>query len=337
MTNRKIGIAEVARAAGVSTATVDRVLNGRGGVRPEKEERILETARALRLDRALDLRPARTLKIGVLIQPPKNPFHAALREGFDLAARIYAGLNIQLLVQHLDQQDHAGSAARISALIGQRDGLILSSPEDPRIIDAVRRFSAKAPVVTLATDLEGSGRQVFIGPDDDRGGRTAADLMGLFLPKGGRVIMVAGMLSNIGQRTRQAGFRSLLAARHPQVELVRTLETGEDGDMAGRMVEQAVRTDPAIRGIYHASAGALAIVTALERLGRQQDMAIITHELTPNRRRLLKERRLSAVIDQKPLLETRLAVEAMARLLGRLPGVAESVISESQIFMPEML
>ncbi|MCY1312245.1 hypothetical protein D9M70_626500 [compost metagenome] len=75
----------------------------------------------------------------------------------------------------------------------------------------------------------------------------------------------------------------------------------------------------------------------LERLNRARDMAIITHELTPNRRRLLKERKLSAVIDQKPLLETRLALEAMARLLGRLPGVAESAITESQIFMPEML
>ena len=335
--SRKIGIAEVARAAGVSTATVDRVLNGRGGVRPDKEERIIETARALGLDRALDLRPARTLKIAVLIQAPKNPFHATLREGFDLAARLYAGLNIQLLFLHIDQIDHAGSAARISGLIGQRDGLIISSPEDPRIIDAVRRFAQTGPVVTLATDLGDSGRSLFIGPDDERGGRAAADLMGLFLPGGGRVLMVAGLLSNTGQRARQVGFRNLLAERHPRLTLVRTLETGEDGEAAGRLVEQALHADPGITGIYHASAGALPICEALDRLGRGRNLPVITHELTPNRRRLLKERRLAAVIDQKPVLEARLAVEAMARLLGRLPGVAESVICESQIFMPEML
>ena len=51
----KVSITDVARAAGVSTATVDRVLNLRGGVRPDKEERIIETARALVLDRALSL------------------------------------------------------------------------------------------------------------------------------------------------------------------------------------------------------------------------------------------------------------------------------------------
>lgn len=334
MTHRKIGIAAVARAAGVSTATVDRVLNGRGGVRREKEERILETARALGLDRALDLRPARTLRIGVLIQPPKNPFHAALRDGFDQAARIYAALNMQLMVLHLDQQDHAGSAGRIAALIGQRDGLILSSPEDPRIIAAVRRFAEKAPVVTLATDLAGSGRQVFVGPDDHRGGRAAADLMGLFVPQGGRVIMVAGLLDNAGQRARAAGFRALLAERHPGLDLARILETGEDPAAAARVTEAALRQDPGICGIYHASAGALPIAEALDRLGRR-GMAFITHELTPNRRQLLQQRRLSAVIDQKPLLEARLAVEMMARLLGRLPGTAESVTTETQIFMPE--
>ena len=55
----KVSITDVARAAGVSTATVDRVLNLRGGVRPDKEERIIETARALVLDRALSHRGPR--------------------------------------------------------------------------------------------------------------------------------------------------------------------------------------------------------------------------------------------------------------------------------------
>ena len=78
---------DVAKAAGVSLSTVDRVLNGRGGVAADKERRVLEWARKLRLDRALDQRAARTLRIAVLIQPPENPFHAAIQAAFKAANR----------------------------------------------------------------------------------------------------------------------------------------------------------------------------------------------------------------------------------------------------------
>ena len=44
---KKTVIADIAAAAGVSTATVDRVLNRRGGVSPEKEGRVLDWARKL--------------------------------------------------------------------------------------------------------------------------------------------------------------------------------------------------------------------------------------------------------------------------------------------------
>ena len=44
---RKTTARDVAEAAGVSPATVDRVLNGRGGVSPDKEKRVLDWARRL--------------------------------------------------------------------------------------------------------------------------------------------------------------------------------------------------------------------------------------------------------------------------------------------------
>ena len=87
MRSRKTTLSDVAREAGVSLSTVDRVLNGRGGVAPSKANRILSAARRLGLDRALSLRPSRMLRIAVAIQPPTNPFHAQLRQGIDSQAR----------------------------------------------------------------------------------------------------------------------------------------------------------------------------------------------------------------------------------------------------------
>ena len=336
MRKTKVNFEDIATAAEVSVATVDRVINRRGGVRPEKEERILAAARSLGLDRLLSHRPARTLRIGVLLQSPKNPFHAALREGFTAAAPLSNSLNLQLHIQPTDPRDPPDPARRIDALIGQREALIVSLPDDPCVSAALRRFAETGPVVTLVTDIADSGRSHFIGPDDTRGGRIAGDLMGLLLgPEGGNVLMVRGHAENTGQRQRQSGFCTLLAERHPATRLVQVLETGEDSDLVGRLVEKALLQDPSIRGIYQASTGTVQICDALRRLGRVEETVIIAHELTPNRKQLLIERRIHAIIDQKPALEARIALETVARLLGRLEGQPEPQAVETQIFMAE--
>ena len=219
---------------------------------------------------------------------------------------------------------------------GQREALIASLPDDPRVSAALRRFAETGPVVTLVTDIADSGSSHFIGPDDYRGGRIAGDLMGLLMrPEGGNVLMIGGHAENTGQRQRQAGFRAILSARHPEPRLVQVLETGGDGDLVGRMVEKALLQDGSIRGIYQASTGTQQICDAVQRIGRAEGMVIVAHELTPNRKKLLIERRLHAVIDQKPDLEARLAFDAVARLLGRLEGTTEPQAVETQIFMAE--
>ncbi|KAA3498432.1 LacI family DNA-binding transcriptional regulator [Agrobacterium tumefaciens] len=335
MTARKISISDVAKAAGVSTATVDRVLNNRGGVRTDKEDRVLATARALGIDRALDRTPSRALRVAVLIQPPVNPFHASLREGIDLASRMYATLNVQFFVHHIDPRKPAAIAAAVRDCRSY-DGLVITSPDDIRVREAVAFLSRNVPVVTLATDLTDCGRAAYVGPNDRQAGRVAGDLMGLFLGRqGGRVVVVAGSRDITGHREREAGFRDIMTERYPECSLAVVLETGENQEEAGRVVEIAFRDDPGLRGIYHLSAGTLPIVSALQRLGRTDNTVVITHELTPNRRMLLKSRKINAVIDQRPLLEARLAVETIAKLLGRMPGEAVSISTDIQIFLAE--
>ncbi|OLP56311.1 LacI family transcriptional regulator [Rhizobium rhizosphaerae] len=335
MVARKVSITDVAKAAGVSIATVDRVLNNRGGVRTDKEDRVLAAARALGIDRALDRTPSRTLRVAVLIQPPTNPFHASLREGIDLASRMYATLNIKFFVKHIDPTKVEAIASLVHAL-GPYDGLIITSPDDERIREAISKISLKIPVVTLVDDVGGSGRSAHIGPDNRQCGRVAGDLMGLFLGnEGGQVLIIAGSKAITGHREREAGFREVISERYPLCSVYAVLETGEDQDNAGRIVELAFFKNRGIKGIYHFSSGALSIVNALQQMGNLERTVVITHELTSNRRMLLRARKLRAVIDQKPLLEARLAVETMAKLLGRLAGQASSISTDIQIFLTE--
>jgi LacI family transcriptional regulator len=138
-----------------------------------------------------------------------------------------------------------------------------------------------------------------------------------------------------GHRAREAGFRAVLADFHPAVQLGDVLESREDPERAGLLARRALKADPGLRGIYHATAGATAVVEALRGLGRADGCVFITHELSGQRRALLRERAIDAVIDQNPALEAQVAVETMARLLGRLEGDPVTTFTDFRIFMAE--
>lgn len=332
---RKTTAKDVALAAGVSASTVDRVLNGRGGVDPDKEKRVIEWARKLKLDRALRHRIARTLRVAVLIQSPANPFYAEVQNAFAAANRAYSDFNMQFLVHHFDPRRPALIARTIRELGSRRDGLIVTSPHSDAVADAIGAVSVAIPVITLATDIRDSGRQAYVGPDDRRAGRVAGDLMGRFLaPEGGDIVMIAGLLSLIGNEEREMGFRSVLRERYPECRVAVVLESQEQSERAGELVREALLQNPGIKGVYNVSAGAPPVVAALKALHRE-DVVFITHELTPDRRELLRQGLIDAIIDQNPEFEVRAAIETMARLVGRLDGPSSNTIAPVHIHMIE--
>lgn len=69
---------DIARQAGVGTATVERVLNGRGGVRPELVEKVISAARRLNYPRKLPETHRGLLRIEALMVRPDTTFYRRL-------------------------------------------------------------------------------------------------------------------------------------------------------------------------------------------------------------------------------------------------------------------
>ena len=85
----------------------------------------------------------------------------------------------------------------------------------------------------------------------------------------------------------------------------------------------------------YASAGAQTVVDALKALGRARDVVFITHELTDDRRTLLRDGLIDAIIDQNPEFEVRTAVETIGFLLGCLDAAPPTTIAPINIHMIE--
>jgi LacI family transcriptional regulator, galactose operon repressor len=315
---RKPSMEDVAKASGVSYSTVERVLNGRGGVARDKEARVLEWARKLKLDRALDEVSVRWLRIAILTQKPSSPYYVALRQGFELAQKSFETHRVVCHLTFFDDLEPQSIAAVMTRASQKADAMIIVAYEHPVVVDAVSRIAQKIPIVTVASDLPNTGRLAYVGIDNRCAGRVAGELMGRFLgSEGGEVIVVAGLRTYLGHEERDGAFRSVLRRRFPSCEVVATVESREDEKSTERLTRDAFRKYPRLRGIYNISVGDEGIARALRALKREHSTVLIGHELTQISRQLLIEGVMDAVLDQSPFVEAVRAVEAILSYYNR--------------------
>jgi LacI family transcriptional regulator len=334
---RKTTINDVAARAGVSRATADRVLNRRGGVSAEKERAVLNSARALGLDRNLDVVQAKMLRVCVLMQSPENPFYERLGHGFREANLAFETQKICTYVNHIDVLAPERIRYQLQRTAREYDALIIVAPASESTIDAVRIIATRIPVVTLATDLPvGAGHQ-YVGPDNHKAGRLAGELMGRMLGRaGGNVLVVAGLREFSGHVERKSGFIDVLTSDFPRCRIVVEIDNLDQGAKAADDVATALGRHPNISGIYNISQGNDAIVRRIEALGAaRRKVVFICHDLTSTTKALLRSRQIDVVIDQDPLLEARRAVELILQHYGRLAGRQVSGATPLHVFFRE--
>lgn len=313
---KKTNLTQIAEYAGVSISTVDRVLNQRGGVSKKREELVLEWATKLGLDRASFRSFIKTIKVAVLLEPTKNPFFKELKASFEDLSGIVPNVSFQCFFHYVDVQDLTDTASKIPAIAQRYDALIILAPDEPVLANALAQATQLIPVVTMVTDIPQSGRIAYVGPDNRQMGRTAGELMGRFIGKdGGNVLVVLGLQRFVGHEEREMGFRSVLRDRFRSLKIVDCLESSEDSITAGKLVSTALDDDPSIRGIYNVSAGNTQICNAIADHQKSGEIVLITHELTPDRRILLREGKIDAILDQNPRLEIQRAYEVISQYL----------------------
>jgi LacI family transcriptional regulator len=317
----KTTIRDVAREAGVSRATADRVLNRRGGVSKRKERAVLECAKRLGLDRNFEALPATQLRVCVLMKPPQNPFYELLSRGFREANLLFAPQAITAYVSHIDVLAPEAICELLQTIQARYDALVIVAPSHAGTVETLRLISERIPVVTLSTDLPLHVPHYYVGLDNYRAGRMAGELMGRLLgPEGGKVLLVAGLSEFSGHVERKQGFQSILRTDYPACTVSAAIETLDQNELAAKAVATALKADPSIRGIYNISQGNDDITLRIDGMGISEKLVIVCHDLTQVTRRLLLARRIDAVIDQDPVLEARRAMEAILHHYGRVRG-----------------
>jgi len=203
---REATIRDVAARAGVSVATVSRVLTGSAPVADPTRERVHEAVRTLGYAPhagARSLSSRRTGALGVVLPDLHGEFFSELLRGVDTMAQRHRH---HVLVSS-SHHDARGVGAAVRAMRGRVDGLVVMSPD----VDAhalAEHLPTGLPVVLV--NGEAPGADVHELRVDNYGGarRMTAHLLALGHR---RVAHACGPRHNFDARERLRGYRAALA------------------------------------------------------------------------------------------------------------------------------
>ena len=332
---------DLARHAGVSLATVDRVLNGRPGVRPEKRALVTTAIEALGFVRdlgAANLAKGRVYPLAFVVPAGDNSFMRQLTAEIGEARARGSVERTRIELVSVPPFDAPALVEALDRLEAQPSaGVALVATDDPAVVAAVDRLKAAGiPVVTLVSDLPESGRDHFVGVDNVAAGRTAASLLGRFVgARPGRLLVLSGSMRVRDHRQRLDGFSAVIAERFPGLAVLPVLEGRDDPALAGRLVEEALAADPGIVGLYSLGGGNRGLVEALQRRGKPGP--VVAHELTATTRAALDAGLFDAVLNQDPGHEVRSAIRVLKAKADGLPVIAAQERIRIDIFLKDNL
>lgn len=319
--NQKSRIIDIALQAGVSTATVDRVLNGRGGVRGSTEQKVQAAIRTLQ---------------GALSRPQIIPSVASNGE-IDVVMAGGSGFANETVARELlkiarDRSVRLRSTyprkldphALVEALRVRREegssGIIVQALDHPLVRQEIAAIHvAGIPVISLLTRLPGVETLGYVGLDNEAAGRSAGLLMNrLIREPGGVAVFACGPIYHSHEQ-REGGFRKILRQEREDLTLLPQFESRDDPDRSYRMARNLLASKPDLKGLLNIGSGNRGIEKALLESGRQHEIIYICFNLTPLTRQALQSGVLDAVVHQDMGRAAHGAINAMINHISGRP------------------
>lgn len=290
-------IKEIARQAGLGTATVDRVINNRPNASPQARKRVELALRELKAQEAQLAATGRRVFLDVLAEAPKR-FSREIRVAAETALRSFSGTAIRVRFQFQEIMSEAETLAALERIAHRgSQGLCLKARDTPAIRAMVERLSrAGIPVYTLVTDLPGSVRQGYFGLDNAQAGRIAAYLMAQSLPERGATVLTSRSQDSFrGETDRLTAFRDLLTSLKPGVHFMDATGGAGMTVATARSLDAILAREEAVTAVYSMGGGNAAILRKLSECG-QRPLVYVAHDLDRENRLLLAKSAISYVL-----------------------------------------
>ena len=295
---------DLAKAAGVSLATVDRVLNTRTGVRQATVERVNRASENIGYVRdlsAANLARSKEYKLVFVLPDHNDQFIERICRSIE-EARVALGRERTILsIIQFPSNDPHKTVHEIDKIANTGvDGIAIMAPETPQVRDAISRLNAKdIAVVAFISSQANAENAYFVGVNNKAAGRTVGQIMNRFTGKrDGTVLVLTETMQSRNSQERRLGFDSILAKHTARLVVSPSMETYGDPDRTAQIMSTAINNSSPIVGIYLMNHDIFETMEVIQKEKRLKDAVIIGHELTPHTRTRLIDGSMDAIIAQ---------------------------------------
>ena len=306
---------DLARVAGVSLATVDRVLNNRANVSERAKERVhqaIDETGFVRNSAAALLAKNRFYRLRFLLPDRGDEYLQQIREQIEETYRSFRHDFAVIDTASIPTRDPHAVVEYLSSLSPvEVDGLAIMGPESPQVRDALARLRERGvrtlPFLSGRRHSQGG----FVGADSYAAGATAGRIMGSFLrDREGAILVVTETMRSLESTQRRQGFDAVL--RHfPDLVALPSLETRAEPERAHLVVSEALGRRPGIIGAYILGSEARIPATAIARHVPLSKLTVVAHERTPFTEAALDSGEIDAIIAQDPGHAVRSAIRIL--------------------------
>lgn len=330
---KNIRIKDIAKLAGVSAGTVDRVLHNRGRVSEDALKKITAVMEQI------DYKPnliARTLgsnkkySIAVLFpDPAMDPYWEEAHEGIQLAQAEWTqyGVNVDLFLFDLLEKESFSTTAH-KVLEAVPDGIVAAPIFYKESLPVFQLFRDKdIPYVLFNTNLPEVEPMSFIGQNVYESGRVGAELMNIGQSEPGMFAVLhidEDIHDSVHLLEKEKGFRDFFTERKKSGYTIVdfTLNPAEAGfkDQLRNLI-----ADFSLKGIFVSTSRGTAVAASFLKEFGKRDIRLVGYDLLSDNLKYLREGYIDFLINQNPKRQVNLGISHMINhlMFKRKPPVTD--------------
>jgi LacI family transcriptional regulator len=330
---------DLAKAAGVSIATVDRVINRRVPVTGDTAQRVVRAAEAIGyhatslLKRRIEETPVR--RFGFLLQK-KDAFYQNFGQELIKATKATRDVDGKATLEFIDELVPTVIAKRIVETSQKVDALAVVAIDHPIINQAVEQVTAKGKAVfTLLSPISSPSCRGHLGADSRKCGRIAAWTISRMVQQAGKIGILVGSHGYLNQETSEISFRAYMRENASQLQLLEPIVNLDDERLAYEAVTDMLRNYPDLVAVYVAGGGQAGLIRALREHHNTTRPIAVCNELTETTKAALIDGIIELALGTPIAALSAKTVELMIKATSDNREFSSNIFLPPEIFMKE--